>query len=58
MTETIKNQLNHKSIRKFKNKTLTNDEINLLVDVARHTATSNFRQAYSIIKYNRSKNKR
>lgn len=49
MTETIKNQLNHKSIRKFKNKILTNDEINLLVDVARHTATSNFRQAYSII---------
>ena len=43
MTETIKNQLNHKSIRKFKNKILTNDEINLLVDVARHTATSNFR---------------
>lgn len=49
MTETIKNQLNHKSIRKFKNKKLTSDEINLLVDVARHTATSNFRQAYSII---------
>lgn len=47
--ETIKNQLNHRSIRKFKNKLLTEDEVNLLVDVARHTATSNFRQAYSII---------
>lgn len=47
--ETIKNQLNHRSIRKFKNKKLTTDEVNLLIDVARHTATSNFRQSYSII---------
>lgn len=49
MNETIKTQLNHKTIRKFKNQKLTKEEINLLVDVARHTATSNFRQSYSII---------
>lgn len=49
MNETIKTQLNHKSIRKFKNQKLTKEEVELLVDVARHTATSNFRQSYSII---------
>ena len=49
MNETIKTQLNHRSIRQFKPVALTQDEVNLLVDVARHTSTSNFRQAYSII---------
>lgn len=49
MNETIKTQLNHKTIRKFKNEKLTKEEVDLLVDVARHTATSNFRQSYSII---------
>ena len=49
MNETIKTQLNHRSIRQFKSKALTQEEVNLLVDVARHTSTSNFRQAYSII---------
>lgn len=49
MNETIKTQLNHRSIRQFKPKALTQEEVDLLVDVARHTSTSNFRQAYSII---------
>ena len=49
MNETIKTQLNHRSIRQFKPVTLTQEEVNLLVDVARHTSTSNFRQSYSII---------
>ena len=49
MNETIKTQLNHRSIRQFKPKALTQEEVNLLVDVARHTSTSNFRQSYSII---------
>ena len=49
MNETIKTQLNHRSIRQFKPLALTREEVNLLVDVARHTATSNFRQSYSII---------
>ena len=49
MNDTIKTQLNHRSIRQFKEQALTEEQVNLLVDVARHTATSNFRQAYSII---------
>ena len=49
MNETIKTQLNNRSIRQFKPLALTREEVNLLVDVARHTATSNFRQSYSII---------
>ena len=49
MNETIQTQLNHRSIRAFKEQELTKDEVELLVDVARHTATSKFMQAYSII---------
>ena len=49
MNETIQTQLNHRSIRAFKEQELTKEEVELLVDVARHTATSKFMQAYSII---------
>ena len=49
MNETIQLQLNHRSIREFKEQELTKEEVELLVDVARHTATSKFMQAYSII---------
>ncbi|HCT62966.1 MAG TPA: NADPH-dependent oxidoreductase [Erysipelotrichaceae bacterium] len=49
MNSTIQNQLNHRSIRKFKDIPLTPDQINLLVDVARHTSTSSFMQSYSIL---------
>lgn len=49
MTPTIKQQLNHKSIRQFTSQELTATEVNLLVNVAQHAPTSNFRQAYSII---------
>lgn len=49
MNETINLQLNHKSIRKFKQEKLSQDIIDTLVDVARHTATSNFMQSYSIV---------
>ena len=49
MNETIQTQLNHRSIRAFKDQELTKEEVELLVDVARHTATSKFMQAYSII---------
>ena len=34
MNETIKTQLNHRSIRQFKPLALTREEVNLLVDVA------------------------
>ena len=49
MNETIQTQLNHRYIRAFKEQELTKEEVELLVDVARHTATSIFMQAYSII---------
>lgn len=49
MNETIRTQLNHRSIRKFKQKAVPQEIITQLVDVARHTATSNFMQSYSII---------
>ena len=49
MNKTIETMLNHRSIRKFKNKKIDNETIELLVDVARHTSSSNFEQSYSII---------
>lgn len=49
LNDTIKTQLNHRTIRAFKNQPLTPEEVTLLVDVARHTATSNFLQGSSII---------
>lgn len=42
MNETIQTQFNHRSIRAFKEQGLTKEEVELLVDVARHTATSKF----------------
>ena len=36
MNETIKPQLDHRSIRQFKPLALTQEEVDLLVDVARH----------------------
>ena len=52
MNKTIETMLNHKSIRKFKAQKLDKETVNTLVDVARHTSTSNFMQSYSIISVN------
>ena len=52
MNQTIEVMLNHKSIRKFKDKKIDQEIINTLVDVARHTSSSNFMQSYSIISVN------
>jgi len=49
MNETIKTQLNHRTIRAFEDKPLTKEEVNLLVEVAQRTASSMYLQAYSII---------
>ncbi|VEU80576.1 NADPH-dependent oxidoreductase [Haploplasma axanthum] len=49
MNQTIKLQLNHKSIRKFKTDAIPQEIIDTLVSVAQHTATSNYAQSYSII---------
>ncbi|QIK70784.1 NADPH-dependent oxidoreductase [Erysipelothrix sp. HDW6C] len=49
MNPTITTQLNHRTIRSFKDTPISQDIITTLVDVAQQTATSSFRQAYSII---------
>lgn len=49
MNQTIETLLNHKSIRKFKEKPVSAEIIRTLVEVAQHTSTSNFMQSYSII---------
>lgn len=50
MNETIKAQLNHRSIRAFKNKRISKDNIKMLLNVANHTSTSMGMQTFSIIR--------
>lgn len=45
----IETLLSHRSIRKFKNKALTEDQVRLLVKSAQAASTSSFTQSYSII---------
>ena len=47
--ETIASQLAHRTIRAYKDQPLTEAEVDTLMDVARHTATSSFLQACSIL---------
>lgn len=49
MNQTIETILKHRSIRKFKDKPLDKETVAMIVDAARHTASSNFMQSYSII---------
>lgn len=49
LNETIQLQLSHKSIRSFKDKRLTEEQVETLINVAQHTSTSSFMQAYSIV---------
>jgi nitroreductase len=50
MNETIKKQLDHRSIREFKNEPIPKETIDLLMEVAKRTATSSSLQASSIIR--------
>lgn len=50
MNETIKTQLNHRTIRAFTAEAVPKEHVQTLLDVANHTATSNGMQAYSIIR--------
>ncbi|EEI72261.1 NADPH-dependent oxidoreductase [Lentilactobacillus hilgardii] len=45
----IEQLLAHRSIRQFKDKTLTNHQIHELIEAAQHASTSTFSQQYSII---------
>lgn len=49
MNDVIKLQLSHKSIRAFTNQKLTDEQVENLINVAQHTSTSSFVQAYSIV---------
>lgn len=49
MNETIQSLLHHRSIRKFRKQELTQEELDLLLEVAQQAPTSNFRQSYSIL---------
>ena len=57
MNKTIETMLNHKSIRKFKNRKIEKSIVEKLVDVARHTSSSSFMQSYSIISVNNEQKK-
>lgn len=46
---TIDTQLNHRSIRAFKDQKLSPEELETLEEVASHTSTSNFLQQFSIL---------
>ncbi len=50
MTETIKHQLDHRTIRFFKNRDIDQKDLNLLWEVMNRTATSNGLQTSSIIR--------
>ena len=49
MNETVKTQLNHKTIRKFKDKKIEKDIMDTLFDVATRSASSNGMYSYSMI---------
>lgn len=49
MNEMIKTQLNHRTIRAFKNQELTDEQKKTLEEVARHTSTSMFLQQFSMM---------
>ncbi|MBK0347171.1 NADPH-dependent oxidoreductase [Aerococcaceae bacterium zg-ZJ1578] len=50
MNETIKHQLNHRTIRFFKEQAVSNDVLEQLFAVMNRTATSNGLQSYSVIR--------
>lgn len=49
MNKVIDTILSHRSIRKFENKTLSDEQIKVIVECAQAASTSSFIQAYSII---------
>ena len=49
LNETLKKQLDHRTIRAFKDQSLSQEELTTLLDVARHTSTSMFMQGFSVL---------
>ena len=58
MNETIDLLKNHRSIRKFKDKSLSREQVETIVSAAQSASTSSFVQAYSIIGISDQKKKR
>ena len=58
MNHTIKHQVTHRSIRKFKDEPLTDAQLDAILDAASHTPTYTFLQAASIIGITTRSNKR
>lgn len=58
MNETIELLKNHRSIRKFKDKSLSTEQVEAIVSAAQSASTSSFVQAYSIIGVNDPDKKR
>lgn len=52
MNADLSTQLNHRSIRRFTTKPLSDDTLSELIQVAQHTATSHFLQSFSVISIN------
>ncbi|WP_130808008.1 NADPH-dependent oxidoreductase [Senegalia massiliensis] len=57
MNKTIESQLNHRTIRKFKNKKIDENTLNTIFKVANRTASSIAMQSYSIIRITDDKTK-
>lgn len=49
MNQTIETMLSHRSVRRFEDKSLTKEQIELIVSSAQSASTSSYIQAYSII---------
>lgn len=49
MNEVIETILSHRSVRKYQDKPLTNEQIHKIVESAQAASTSSYIQAYSII---------
>ena len=48
--ETLKTQLNHRSIRVFEKEPLAKEQLTAIYEAARHTSTSQFLQQFSILR--------
>lgn len=51
MNTTIETILNHRSIRKYTNEPVSDEQIETIIQAAQSASTSSFVQAYSIIGY-------
>ena len=57
MNETIETMRSHRSIRKFKDKAISDEMLETILTSAQCAATSNFVQAYTIIRVNDQRNR-